>query len=293
MIFKEERLELECKGCLCKFTISKRSYNYAIKGYKNRQKDFCIKCLNFNKKKDKIVINCNFCNKSFKKDEYKIKKHENHFCSKKCNMNFLNYIINDKYRNEINLKISKTLKNKFQSEKKICPICGNNFETKKKYKTCSLICGRKLMGINQKGKERPKENYKNNGGLRDGGGRSKLIEYYSSIAGLMKINKEEIRLAKILDKLKINWKRNSIGFNYNTIDGIKRKFHPDFYLIDFDIYLEFKGWVTPEMIHKMENSLKNNNFKLLIVYGDNKRYKNMGLNIEMLEKMPSILFENI
>jgi hypothetical protein len=136
----------------------------------------------------------------------------------------------------------------------------------------------------QRGKERDKIGYKNNGGLRIGGGRAKVYEYVSPIAGIIKINKQEIRVAKILDQLKLKWKRNIKGFIYQTVKGTKRKYYPDFYLEEFDIYVEFKGWVTPKMTHKMNNAMEHNLLKLLIIYGKDKRYSKLGLNIKDVEE---------
>ena len=133
----------------------------------------------------------------------------------------------------------------------------------------------------------------NNRGLRDGGGRTKVYEYISDIAGIMKLNRDEIKLAKIFDKLKIDWKRNQSGFEYIDKQNEKHKYHPDFYLINFNTYVEYKGWVTDTMSHKMKDAVSRNNLNLLIVYSMDKRYKNLGLNIQTLIKNPLILYKYI
>ena len=166
---------------------------------------------------------------------------------------------------------------------KKCAICDNKCKQERN-KTCSKECGHIFTGLKQRGQERNKEGYKNNGGLRIGGGRAKVFEYNSPIAGLIKINNQEIRVAKILDTLKLKWKRNITGFLYQTVDGLTRKYYPDFYLEDFDVYVEFKGWVTSKMVHKMENAIETNKLKLLIIYGEDKRYSKLGLNIKMIEE---------
>ena len=129
------------------------------------------------------------------------------------------------------------------------------------------------------------------GGFRERGGKAIQYEYINIHNEKMKLNKEEIEVAKILDKLKLNWCRNKKFFNYVDIDGNPRKFYPDFYVSNFDLYVEYKGWVTDKMEHKMKNALENNDFKLLIIYGNDKRYKNKGLNLKDLQNDNSLLYK--
>lgn len=49
------------------------------------------------------------------------------------------------------------------------------------------------------------------------------------------------------------------------------------------MYLEYKGWITDKMDHKMKDAqLKNSDLKLLIVVGRNKRYLHMGVPLDNL-----------
>ena len=105
----------------------------------------------------------------------------------------------------------------------------------------------------------------------------------------MKLNRDEIRVAKVLDKLEINWQRNFTGFNYIDEYSNKRKFHPDFYIKDFDCYIEYKGWITSQISHKMDDALKRNNFRLIVVYSNDKRYSNLGLNLSQIEEDSNLL----
>ena len=125
------------------------------------------------------------------------------------------------------------------------------------------------------------------GGLRDGGCYSKVFEYVSPIAGKMKLNKDEIEVAKVLDGLELNWNRNWNGFSYTDLQGRKRNYYPDFYVEDYDYYVEYKGWVTTEIKHKMESSLKENDYKLLIIYSDDKRYRKLGLSLNEIKDDPN------
>lgn len=198
------------------------------------------------------------------------------FCSKKCAKGFSTKA----KRKEINQKVSKKLKKNFP-EIKICP-CGKTFETSnKRKKYCSLSCGSYYSQIG-KDKKKGIERKKGSGGLRPGGGKTKQILYINWLGCKMKLNKEEIEVAKILDEKKLNWNRNTKGFPYTTREGKLRKFFPDF-IIDENKYIEYKGWVTEEMEWKMNNAVKTNELNLLIIVGDDTRYQRFGITLKQFQ----------
>ena len=192
------------------------------------------------------------------------------FCSVKCSRGFST---KDK-RKEINEKVSKKLYK--QPEKKICPICGNDFYTKRYTTFCSNVCRGGLP--KKKGEERKK----GSGGLRPGGGKSKQIPYTNWMGFKMSLNKEEIEVAKVLDENKLNWNRNTKGFPYTTREGKQRNYYPDF-VVDETKYYEYKGWITEEMTHKMEDAKIKNNLDLTIIVGGDKRYKDFGITLDELK----------
>lgn len=53
----------------------------------------------------------------------------------------------------------------------------------------------------------------------------------------------ELAYAKYLDANNIRWLRNKDSFAY-VYDGKERKYTPDFYLIESDVYIEIKGYKT-------------------------------------------------
>ena len=122
------------------------------------------------------------------------------------------------------------------------------------------------------------------GGLRIGGGKSKQLPYINWLGFKMSLNKEEIKVAQELDRLKLNWKRNTTGFPYLTLDGLNRKYYPDF-VINEKIFLEYKGWITSEMEHKMNDAVLKNDLNLIIIIGDDKRYFGKGIMISEIEKL--------
>ncbi len=222
---------------------------------------------------------CENCNKNHN-GEYG----SGRFCSMKCSRGFST---RDK-RKEINEKVSIKLKKII--EEKNCLVCGKPINLR--IKTCSEKCMKEWNSKIQTGIKKT-GNYSKNGGIRPGGGKSKMIEYTNHLGRKMKLNPEEIQIAKVLDLLKIDWDRNTKGFPYKNLKGEERKFYPDFYDNSTESYIEYKGWVTKEMSHKMEDACKRNPIKLLIVYGNNKRYRNLGLNLLQIEENPQILKEQI
>ena len=217
------------------------------------------------------------------------------FCSSKCARGFSTKTkrieINEKVKNTFIIKgITKNIMDKYiiKTNKefiilKKCPICDNEFYSTNK--TCSRKCSHLLSSINSKGKKHKMiKDTSKMGGLRNGGGKSKQIPYTNWLNYKMSLNNEEIKVAKELDELKLNWNRNIKGFPYTTLDGKCKKYYPDF-IIDEHIYIEYKGWITEEMEHKMLDAKIKNNLNLIIVVGNDKRYINNGIKISEIKKL--------
>lgn len=81
--------------------------------------------------------------------------------------------------------------------------------------------------------------------------RVKLGEWHTSLAKHMHINYNSVNLhgswelayAKYLDSKNLQWVRNKDSFAY-VFEGKKRRYTPDFYLIETDEYVEIKGYKT-------------------------------------------------
>ena len=207
------------------------------------------------------------------------------FCSRSC----ANKRIHSK---ETRKKISNSIR-KYQYFETKCLICNNKFITLEIVgrKTCSDKCAVELTAVKVRGSSHTVKDSSKMGGLRYNGGRNKLIEFRNLNGDLMLLNADEIEVAKILNNLKLNWQRNKNGFSYRDEQKKERKFYPDFYIVEKDLFIEYKGWVTPKMVHKMNDAIKRNNLKLKIIYSNDKRYKNLGLNLNDLKKNPKLLFE--
>ena len=91
---------------------------------------------------------------------------------------------------------------------------------------------------------------------------------YTTIDGLeVKMESTwEVAMAEKLDELNIRWVRNDdMKLEYTTVRGRKRKYIPDFYLPDYDLYIEVKGYWTDAARHKMKDIEERNPGKILIL----------------------------
>lgn len=76
----------------------------------------------------------------------------------------------------------------------------------------------------------------------------------------------EVACAKRLDELGIKWIRNpAIKLKYTTRGRRQRNYIPDFYLPDYDAYIEVKGYWTDAARHKMKDVQKRNPVKIIIL----------------------------
>lgn len=88
------------------------------------------------------------------------------------------------------------------------------------------------------------ERYKN--GWEATAGRCKKFDYISPVAGKIKVDGNwELKVAEYLDTLKVVWLRNKKRFKYfNSIKKTNSTYCPDFYVKDWDAYIEVKGYET-------------------------------------------------
>ena len=76
-------------------------------------------------------------------------------------------------------------------------------------------------------------------------GRCLKYDYESPIAGRVKVDGMwELKFCEFADTAKLNWLRNKERFSYIRPDGKSASYQPDFYLKDFDCYIEIKGYET-------------------------------------------------
>jgi hypothetical protein len=76
----------------------------------------------------------------------------------------------------------------------------------------------------------------------------------------------EVVMAMRLDELNIKWERDeNMKLPYLMRSGRKRNYIPDFYLPEYDAYIEVKGYMTESAKHKMKSVLEINDVKIIML----------------------------
>jgi len=170
------------------------------------------------------------------------------FCSAKCARGFSG-------------SKSKGSIKKRKSVKWLCKECGKKLRRQNKYMMCNS-CTRKSPEYIKKLKTSIAGKV---GGYREGSGIGKKTQYLSPIAGLVKLDSMfEYEFAKKLDSENIQWIRNTKRFYFNWL-GKYTYYIPDFYLIDYDLYIETKGYWYKDKFEKTKEAIKVNNIKVKII----------------------------
>jgi hypothetical protein len=82
------------------------------------------------------------------------------------------------------------------------------------------------------------------GGYKENSGRCGHISYKRVDGTKVDLQGSwEEKLAKFFDKLKVDWKRNRVGYKY-IFEGKERMYFPDFFLPKLNLYVEVKGYET-------------------------------------------------
>jgi len=223
------------------------------------------------------MYNCKICNFKTEKNglianhyKYNHKELKSFICDK-CTKKYKTY---GNFKNHINKCNGLKIKNK-----KICDKC--NFEIcnsfNRHYKTCNGRGPRRQRikldhawnkGLTKETDDRVKRQGKcNNGkphteevklllsklmieryksGWESTAGRCKKIDYVSKIAGIIKVDGTwELAVAKYLDAKQFTWYRNKKRFHYfNEITNKDATYCPDFYIVEWNSYIEVKGYKT-------------------------------------------------
>jgi len=76
-------------------------------------------------------------------------------------------------------------------------------------------------------------------------GRCVKYDYASPIAGKIKVDGTwELEVAKYFDRLGLTWNRNKKRFPYIKPDGKNATYQPDFFILEWNTFLEVKGYET-------------------------------------------------
>lgn len=191
------------------------------------------------------------------------------FCEIKCSRSFST----KNKRIEINRKVSKKLRSNIPWNKgkiisktieKKCPVCKKSFFVYKN-RIKQLCCSKKCRLIGMKLNDIYNKNNYNWGGYRKGSGRSKGSYYNNSYFDSFL----EIEIAKYLEKNNIKWIRNTKRFYY-TWNNNKHYYVPDFYLPDYKLYLEVKGYWYKDKKERTLKAVKDNNINWILLMQKNE-----------------------
>ena len=109
-------------------------------------------------------------------------------------------------------------------------------------------------------------------------GRCKKIDYHSEIAGDVKLDGGwELSVAKYLDNLNVKWIRNKQRFSYwNSIKNCESTYCPDFFVEDWNKFIEVKGYETDL------DKIKWEQFKGNLEIWNSKKLKELGIKAKWL-----------
>jgi predicted nucleic acid-binding Zn ribbon protein len=149
---------------------------------------------------------------------------------------------------------TKQARIKYESSPKICIVCGNSIAYNKRHRqTCSDDCYKLLVASKAK--------INGLGGLTDGCGNYSKHGKYKGIK--CDSTYELVFLIYCLDH-NISIIRNTKYFSY-IFDGKERKYYPDFYLPEANLYVELKGYKDARVDLKLQ-AVKNSGNNIAIYY---------------------------
>lgn len=188
-------------------------------------------------------MKCKFCEKICKNDN-SLRNHER-LCKNNPNCQVLisNFVSYNKKKKELGIKTE----NQFTKAKRLgLPKPEIKEETRKKISESSKTRKyseeqrKKHSQIMKKVVEKHPESYTKNNVV----GRVRNVEYNGKILK----GSWEVEVAKWLDRNNIKWEHEVKSFEYEWKG--KRKYYPDFYIPEFNIFLEVKGYETERDLAK-------------------------------------------
>lgn len=150
-------------------------------------------------------------------------------------------------------KEKKYLKTKNNEVTVKCVFCEKPFISFKSLirKTCSDECHVKLMSLKAKSNS-------------NCGGETNYKRYYYK--DILMDSTWEVKVAELMDSLNIKWERSKkLCLWWFDENNGKRRYHPDFYLPDYDVYLDTKNkYLLKQDEYKIKKVLENNKVTLKV-----------------------------
>lgn len=206
-------------------------------------------------------------------------KRNNRYCSISCGTTYTNKLrrpMSVVTRNKLSIACSKQnrkrvdiLKRLYLENPNTCTVCNNilPYELRNR-KTCSILCKLEICSSNAKLNKL-------------GGNRNRKASWYiSNIAGKVWLESSyEKIVAEELDKNEINWNRPK-GLKWIDTKDKSHLYYPDFYLIEYDIYLDPKNsYLTIKDSEKIKLVQEQNNVKVLVLDKNNLMWDSIKLKI--------------
>jgi len=250
-----------------KFHIHQNNYRYHFGNWNNALKAANIPTYT---ESNQISTICKECRTVFTQ----LPSENKQFCNRSCSVSHSNKnrIMSEETKNKIRIGREKYLLLHPKPEKSSPPFCkikfreckqckqpfllyrnkNNSYTTRK---TCSDACKSTLLSNQAK---------KHNLG---GNWNRKSTWYISPIAGRVHLESSwELKLAKDLDFNLINWNRPKRSFVWISKKQTSHKYYPDFYLPDYDCYIDPKNeFLQMQDEFKIKYVIKHHNIKLLIL----------------------------
>lgn len=185
-------------------------------------------------------------------------KRHNKFCNRSCGASFNN--VTRQMTQDTRNKISKTVSSKYFPRTRVylctCEICNIVYYYPKpgsSKRACSVECTRAIMSNNSR--LHPK----------CGGQRTYKSHMYN---GIHLDSTYELEVAKSLDANEVKWVRPKFVWYLDSNNKLRR-YYPDFYLPDYDIYLDPKNdYLIKTDTFKIKQAELYNNIKIVILNKD-------------------------
>jgi hypothetical protein len=190
------------------------------------------------------------------------------FCSERCARSFSS----KNKRLEINKKISQKLKGTHIGLGRTASIdqCLHTSEGLKKYylehPEAKDAISKRLTGRSLSESTKRKISLATKG--KTGGFRENSVKHYkySYYKGNRMDSSWEEQFARRLDELGIKWLKNrSVYFEYSDLNAKTRKYFPDFFLPERQLWVEITGYTPIEKTYKLQHSSQNSKINLVIL----------------------------